>query len=706
MSGSPAWPPAAAQTPGINCRGASGTPEVWGPTDIGAVTGNGKLSVGLNRRATVTVFKWPSPSYYDQIKYRTRDRAAPLMGALPNEGAFLGIGWSPKPKSKTRKWSYGWLRDWKVKQRFGGAANDEVITTFNDPALGLTVRVRDVVAAGRAALVRRIVVTKKARSPVQRVRIVAFSNFNPAVSKIRQNPIADWCTEEQNDAGANYIADDDAVAHVRNGTDESTGQARNVALMMGFASRSHGYHVGPDTYQQARAGTSAFDHFQQDGNLKGETSASGQADAVMVQERRFGRSSRAASTVIMTAGPTLEAATRALNDTRARSYKSVRGAKAQWWKKWLRGARIPDGAPPAVARLAKRALLSLRQATDPSSGLIVSSIATQAPLGADWPSRGAYINRALLEARHPEMSARHNRAYASLQATITRQPPGGEATPYGNWSQNFYGDGVVAGPSPYEIDSTGLAIWTLWDHFRATKNRVYLYDVYGSMRRAAHYLTDDAPVGCRDPASGLQCSAHTDGSTTPVRNLKGAVTAWLGLDAAVKAAKAYGPTESENAKRWAARRADLGRAIRRTYLDEDCSCFTTDPQAGATLLWPARFGKKRSGPSLGQAKENWRSMRRALRGKVAVGGMEARIALGNAHVWGKSPAERRALRKALAWIASDTTTRGTSLLGGAWMNFPKPSSRITPMVSQPHVWGQAMFYLASLEVYGRKAWRP
>ena len=41
------------------------------------VTGNRRLSVGLNGDATVTVLKWPSPSYYDQIKYRTSDRGEP-----------------------------------------------------------------------------------------------------------------------------------------------------------------------------------------------------------------------------------------------------------------------------------------------------------------------------------------------------------------------------------------------------------------------------------------------------------------------------------------------------------------------------------------------------------------------------------------------------------------------------------------------------
>ena len=52
------------------------TPEKYGPTDISVTTGNQRLSVALNSAGTVTVLKWPSPSFYDQIKYRTTDRSA------------------------------------------------------------------------------------------------------------------------------------------------------------------------------------------------------------------------------------------------------------------------------------------------------------------------------------------------------------------------------------------------------------------------------------------------------------------------------------------------------------------------------------------------------------------------------------------------------------------------------------------------------
>ena len=45
-------------------------PELYGPTDVNAQTANQGLSVALNSEGTVSVLRWPSPSYYDQVRYR------------------------------------------------------------------------------------------------------------------------------------------------------------------------------------------------------------------------------------------------------------------------------------------------------------------------------------------------------------------------------------------------------------------------------------------------------------------------------------------------------------------------------------------------------------------------------------------------------------------------------------------------------------
>ena len=77
-----------------DCLRPDHDPEIYGPTDLNAESSNQRLAVGLNRAGTVTVFRWPRPSFYDQVKYRTTDRRLPRFGAAPNDGAFLGLACS------------------------------------------------------------------------------------------------------------------------------------------------------------------------------------------------------------------------------------------------------------------------------------------------------------------------------------------------------------------------------------------------------------------------------------------------------------------------------------------------------------------------------------------------------------------------------------------------------------------------------------
>ncbi len=693
--------PLRAQTPTDCFDPNETTAEGSGPTDISAVSGNQRLAVGLNDAASVTVFKWPSPSFYDQIKLRTTDRSLPRMGALPNEGAFVGIAWR-----KEEGWGFQWLRKWRSTQRFADDDGDELVTTFTKKRLGLSVKLRDVVAPYSDSLLRSVTVKRTRTSPIRKVRVVAFSNYNPVVSKIRGAPVADWCTEERNDAGATYLEQQDVILHARSGVDESTGAPRQVALALAFQGRSEDHQVGTDTYEGAGTGLSAYDDAQ-DGRLSGNTDASGQADAALSDELLLRRSRRAETTIVMAAATDQATALSQIKIMRDTGYEKIAQQKREYWRAWLRETKMPD-APNKVQKLATRALISIRQATDAASGLIVTSIATQTPLGVDNIRHGAYINRALDLARHPEMVERHNIRYAQLQARADNKPPGGEATPNGNWAQNFYSDGVVGGTIPYEIDATGFGIWTLWDHYEITGDRDYIMSsvVYEAIQRAAQYLSDDTPLGCRDPATGLQCTANEEGNPNPTRTLKGAQAAWLGLDSAAQAARLRGGSVAiANAEKWEARRDEIGEAIERNFYGPDCNCYTRDYTTGGTLLWPVGYLKGRPERSASQAEMNFRHIKRSIQGDDLAGGLESRALIGNAYAWSGDPAGKKKLRRALEWIATVPTTDQTRILGGAWSHYPDGDGPVTTMLSQPHVWEQAMFYMAALKTYGPEPWR-
>lgn len=684
-----------------SCEVSTETPETYGPTDITAVSGNQKMSVGVNADATVTVLKWPSPSYYDQVKYRTTDRSEPRFGALPNEGAFLGLGY----KKGKKPWRFDWLRDWSSRQRFADDDGDEVVTNFNKRSQGLRVKVRDVVSHDRDVFVRSVTVKKTKRSRVTRARVVAFANFNPVFSKTQNSPTDDWCTEEDNDDGAEYRKGADVVVQAREGTDSSTGQPSGVALVMGFRGSSDGHQIGVDTYETGSGDVSAYDDAA-NARLSGADAAPGQADAALADDINLRSRRRGRTDVLIAAGTTPGEAITSLRQARLRGISKVSRTKSRWWRAWLRTTKLPKNAPRPVEALAKRALISTRQATDPG-GLIVASIATQPPHGLDWIRNGAYINRMLAISRKRAEVELHNKRYAALQATSVRKPRGGETTPPGNWSQNFYTDGVVGGPIPYEIDETGLGIWTLWDHYATTKDRAYLLSVYEAIQRAAHFLSDNPPLGCRDPATGLQCSANEGDNPALTQTLVGAQAVWLGLGAAVRAGRALGTaTSNQNAEKWQARRDELKAAIEARFFDEDCSCYTDDHEIGGTLLWPVGLEPYGSRIANSQAEINWGYVRRVLRGRVQMGGHESKALLGNAYAWKKQPAKLKRVKRGLKWVATVATTDETGVLGEAWMRYPRESSPVQTMVGQPHVWSQAIFYLAAVKAYGATSWSP
>jgi hypothetical protein len=694
-------PPVSAQT-GSACQDPNPeTYEDFGPTDITAVSGNQKMAVAVNDAATVTVMKWPSPSYYDQIKYRTTDRSEPRMGALPNEGAFVGLGY----KRGSKPWRFDWLREWPSSQRFADDDSDEIVTTFRNRDQGLQVTLRDVVAAGQDSLVRSVLVKRTAASRVTQARVISFANFNPVFSKTRRSAANDSCTEDDDDEGAIYDPEVDAIVHERSGTDASTGEPSGAALIMGFAGNSDGHQVGVDTYEAGSGEGSAYDDAA-DARLQGAEAADGQVDTALADDISLKNRRSGSSTILIAAAFSAEEATQVLADIRSKTAAEVRADKRRWWTRWLRGSRLPKNAPASVVRLAKRSLISARQAADPR-GLIVASVATQPPHGLDWIRNGAYINRMLEVAGYREMVARHNVRYAGLQATSVEKPRGGETTPPGNWSQNYYADGVVGGPIPYEIDETGLGIWTLWDHYAFTEERSYLLAVYEEIQRAAHYLSDNPPLGCRDPATGLQCSANEGDNPEMTRTLVGAQAVWLGLDAAVQAARALGTeTSKQNATKWAGRRDELAEAIRANYLDEECNCYTRDYEIGGTNLWPVGFEPYGSKRSNSQAAVNWTHIARSLGGRVDRSKLAGKVLLGNAYAWQGQAGNIRRLKRGLRWMAEVPTTDATGLLGEAWMKFPTDSGKITTMVAQPNVWHQAIFYLAATKVYGTEAWRP
>jgi hypothetical protein len=675
--------------------------EAYGPTDVNAQAGNGHVTVDENAAGTITVFKYPNPSLYNQIKYFavSRDAQGRVHTRFPNEGSFAGIGW------RTRKGTgFAWLRDWRATQGWDSPDLPVPVTTYRSPKrLGLSVTLFDFAPPGGDAFVREIWVRRSLHSPVRSAWLSYYANFNPVASHIPLLPIADWCTPGS-DQHAAYDAPTHAVVSSWSGTDDATGKNTSVAVALGFDRADSSHQVGQDAYDPASDGAGGHDGYDEARTppyrLSGDTVADGQTTSALTRNLHFDRRGRAAARVLMTGGADASGALGALAKARlARAAQQIRAVRRDW-RGFLSHTRLPADAPRRVTDVAKRSLISLRLARAADGGAIVASVNTQGPYGEDWIRDGAFMNHMLDENGLADWVTLHNLFYTRVQASPENPSP---LRPSGNWPMASYSDGVDGAPIPWEIDETGLGIWTLYDHATFLEGAAassYLQAVYPAIVRAADFLTL-----CEDPTNGMQCTANEDDNYTPSQSLHGAETVYLGLRSAIAAAKLIGDKDAR-VGRWQGRLDRLGAAIDKLYdpakhaygeANSGGNAYVLDFNDGGWLLWPVQYKPYASPEMKGEAAAVEHAMNAEL--TEPRGQYEGKSLLGLAYAYAGDKQALARLRKPLDYMAESVTTP-TGLFGESWIRLA--NGHVIPVQDMPHVWEHSLFYMAALHIYGAR----
>jgi hypothetical protein len=577
------------------------------------------------------------------------------------------------------------------------------VTRYRSPkGIGLSVTVFDLAPPRNHTFVRELWVRRSRRSPVRQASVTHFANFNPVASHVPLLPIGDWCTPGS-DQHAAYDRSAHAVVNSWTGTDQATGRAASVAVAYGFDRRDNSHQVGEDAYDPAAGGSGGPDGYDQARTrpyrLGGNSAADGQTTGTLSRVLHFDHAGRAAERVVIAGGTNAGRALAALRGARKATFAHQLAAERSDWRGFLSHARLPARAPRRVTEVAKRSLISLRVARAPETGAIVASANTQGPYGEDWIRDGAFLNRLLDENGYATLVTQHNLFYARIQASPANPSA---IRPPGNWTMAAYADGIDGAPIPWEIDETGLGLWTLYDHatfLRGAAARGYLAQVYPAIARSADFLTV-----CEDPTNGMQCTANEDDNYSPSQSLHGAEAVELGLRSALAAARAMGDT-SARVGLWQSRLGRLSAAIDRLYdpgrhaYGEGASgsnAYNLDYSDGGWLLWPVQH-KPYDDPTMrGEADAVDRAMRASL--AAPRGQYEAKALLGLAYAR-RDPAELAQLREPLAYMAQSLTTP-TGLLGESWIR--REDGRPLPVQDMPHVWEHALFYLAAVKIYGAR----
>lgn len=700
-----------------HCLHLRSFPELFGPTNINAQSSNQRLAVALDEAGTVTVLRWPRPSFFDQLKYRSRQRSEPLMGALPNEGAFLGLRVRTDAGGETV-----WLRECQHRQTYEEGLTDAIRTTYSCAELGLTVTVEDVVAAETDALVRAVQVDRDPDSPVEDAWLLGYANLALVTEKRARNPVEDWCRDGERVNTARYDPDADAVVYAEEGVDDSTDTTTRVAIGVGFGGESTGHQVGGDAHEPEAPEPERRDAFEDasDGPLSGSDSHTGRTTVALASRLSFS-AGEATETVYLVAGEEHRDVAESFETLRGTDSAALRAGKREFYESLIGDAPMPDVEDEAIRALAHRALVTLVSNYDPETGAIVASIATQNPYALDWPRDGAFFNHALHLLGLDEWVEQRNRWYAGLQAGSGDPQPGQLDIPEGNWSMNYYGDGVVGGPVPYEIDQTAYTVWTLWDHYAMTGDESYLEAVYPAIRRAGSFFCRH-----RDADTGLHAPAYEDDNVLRSQTVVGAAPIWLALGAAVKAATVLG--RERDARRFRARRAELGAGIERHLWNPAEGAYTggsrlvrvldrlesvpvlgdairlsplvPNTTAQPAIVWPVGFHDG-SDPRMASHLEHvWKHITTTFaepeQGDRKAGMYETTGLIALAQAWRDDSERFGAIQRGVEWVAHEHATTDTHVMGEMWMT---RNGGVVTASSQPHTWAQVLFYYASLEAF-------
>ena len=720
------------------CMAQSADPESpFGATNINAAVGNGGLSAGISRYGTITVLRWPSPSYYDQLNYKTAThgltltssaRTLPHFGAADNMGSFAGLYFTAgMPIS-----GMVWLRDptFTTQQYYSSVDSDVLVTRYTSTKEKVGVTQYDLVMPDRDVLVRHYVIDNLGVTPINTLSFVYYENLAPCLNKTIYVPTDDWINDAINDYACLYDNVHNQLVHfmpadqdfshiatlfsgapsqndVNNFISNISSLPNGVYAVIGFDFTPNSYQVGNDATTLCPSGRGvATSYNPQDayllaytGTLADSPAAQCQANAAVMKQFGLAPQGRIEFTVYFSFAKDYNDARINLDYAQSMGWQAIYNETNAWWQKWLSTAKLPDTEDTSIINFSKRALISIKLATDNNSGAIVASISTQPPYAEDWPRDGSFINYALDVAGYHDMVTKHNLFYAMVQRQTTTT-----MGPAGSYDMNFYADGMPGGPIPFEIDETGLAVWTMWMHtqfLNSACDRIhYMHEVWPAIKLGTQALVD-----CKDTTNNLQCYANEDDNPVQTQGLQGAITAWLGIQSGISAAKYMNQTEY--IAQWQARADQLKQAIIANFYTSTAQ-YTSNIGAASWTIWPAEFLPYTSTVMQEQASYLLQQIAPALTYQVPVISYTGKATVALADMFQVDKPEFNLLDPLIQDLLYNLPTHDTQHMGevAVVMYDAEGKPYFQNEVAIPHVWEQTLSYLTLMARYNPQDFNP
>ena len=645
--------------------------KLFGPTDINGAVGNGRLAAGISATGTVSVLKWPRPSFHDQLRYLTLSRSLDRMGARENDGIFLGLLFPELNRTL-------WLRDAdSISQQYLDIYSNILVTTYTfiDPALH--VELFDLVPQNPDALVRHVRIQALDPGATLPGGLVAFSNLALCRFKLPAAPVADWLFDSLGKDKIRYMESADLLMQEQMVTDANP----SIHAVMGFAEPTASYHCGKDG-SFSQGGLEAFQDAS-DGLLSMSKEATGQVDGAIAIDLNFDRDGRTEGTFFIAFAHDTDSAIDSAKTIRDHNPDRILSETHESHLQWIEKACLPETSDERLSAVSRRALLLTRIVRDEQSGALGCSVATQPPYSLDWIRDGAFVNLMLDIAGYNQIVTEHNLFYSSIQRK-----------PLGSWDMCVYGDGTIGGPLFLELDTLAFGAWTLWDHYRFLKGveaEEYLFETFPAIENAADFF-----LYWRDPETKLPLPAWESDFPTITSTLLSAEMAWLSLRCAINAGETIGHTQ-EKLEQWKIRQGELTEAIFTYYFDSEQELFLGDPYTLAYLIYPVGFLPPDYPRVQRVADELYTWLESIINGHTAGGSYLGLISIALAKAWELYPDKLERLNGILEFLSYQLPTSGTLHYGECFVTLP---DRFECRTGVPHPMTAALTYITAAYTFG------
>ena len=415
-----------------------------------AVIGNSRMLGCVGDRGELVRLFWPNIDYKQHIEK--------LAVGIYLHGAIGGTAWLD-------------AHDWRHSQRYVPDTNILETVCINE-GLKLHVVQADFVLPEKDVLVRLYKIRNNGRDAIE-PHIVLYSSCISTIPDLASVLFDYGC---------------DALIHYKHGCYISLFSDSEVLR----------FQLGNNAYESACGN-----------DLKGCDSVGMMRDgAISWRLKPLSPGARASFNFFMCVSNTLNGVKMLTREIKAQDSADKYEDTAKYWKNFLAKTASIDridgiGALKCssvrkkdIADIYKRSLLLFKLMTDENTGGLLASpeidegFAKCGRYAYCWCRDAAFITEALDRCG---LSGAVDRFYR--WAVMTQDESG-------VWHQRYYMDGNLAPSWGLQIDETGSAIWGMLKHYKATRDRNFLADVWDSIEKAVNYLINfiDIETGLPGPS--------------------------------------------------------------------------------------------------------------------------------------------------------------------------------------------------------------